>query len=397
MLMSLLCTRACFGWQKTHLIPLPRSQTPPLARKRGRGRNIFLSCSVHSVASNHSNNFLTDNQLYLGSIVKISNATTGRKRGRGRNIFLSCSVHSAASNHSTTSSPSNQHCRPKHCPVQKRLQPSSEGHLGEKIDGSYFSPLPELRRWRWWSSDARAGGDLPVQSHNRHRVVGPTTDPSTRSRPRAILGLNKPYPRPPTRVPSQTTTTRAIKGDVAACLSVYQKTHAYGAFYVHGHALVGKNSFDSVVKISNATTGSETRSWKKYIPVLFRALGSIKSLKQLPHRQPTLSWLHCQDLQRHHWPETRSWKKYIPVLFRALGSIKSLNNFLTVKPTLPPEALPSTKKAPTVIRGTFRGKNRRFLFFPLCRSSAAGDGGAAAGGGGGASAHGRGGASRAIT
>ena len=135
-----------------------------------------------------------------------------------------------------------------------------------------------------------------------------------------------------------------------------------------GMLWLAKNSFDSIAKISNATTGSETRSWKKYIPVLFRALGSIKSLKQLPHRQPTLSWLHCQDLQRHHWPETRSWKKYIPVLFRALGSIKSLNNFLTVKPTLPPEALPSTKKAPTVIRGTFRGKNRRFVFFPFARA-----------------------------
>ena len=160
MLMSLLCTRACFGWQKTHLIPLPRSQTPPLARKRGRGRNIFLSCSVHSVASNHSNNFLTDNQLYLGSIVKISNATTGRKRGRGRNIFLSCSVHSAASNHSTTSSPSKPTLPPEALPSTKKAPTVIRGTFRGKNRRFVFFPFArappvavvELRRTGWGGS-----------------------------------------------------------------------------------------------------------------------------------------------------------------------------------------------------------------------------------------------------
>lgn len=92
MLMSLFCTQACFGWKKTHLIPLPRSQTPPLARKRGRGRNIFLSCSVHSAASNQSTTSSPYNQhcppKALPSTKKAPTVIRGTFRGKNRRFLI---------------------------------------------------------------------------------------------------------------------------------------------------------------------------------------------------------------------------------------------------------------------------------------------------------------------
>lgn len=118
-----------------------------------------------------------------------------RIRGRGRNIFLSCSVHSAASNHPTISSPPTNFAPQSHCPVQKWLKPSSEGHLGEKIDDFIFFHL--CRSSAAGDGGAAAGGggaaahgrggapggSTRAISHNRRGMLNQSTEASTRGRP----------------------------------------------------------------------------------------------------------------------------------------------------------------------------------------------------------------------
>ena len=154
-LRSLFCTRARFGWQKL-------SVTDSLC---------WLHCQ--DLQRHH----------WLGNEVVEE--------------IYSCPVPCTqqASNHPTISSPPNKFATQSHCPVQKWLQPSSEGHLGEKIDGFIFFPLCRSSA----AGDGGAatggggaathgrggapGGSTRAISHNRRGMLNQSTKASTRGRP----------------------------------------------------------------------------------------------------------------------------------------------------------------------------------------------------------------------
>jgi hypothetical protein len=155
------------------LIQLPRSPTPPLARKRGRGRNIFLSCSgtrQHQITKTTSSP--TSNPL-LAPLSRSPTPPLARKRGRGRNIFLSCSG-------TRQRQITHQHPRRQPNIANQTIAQYKKGSnrlprdiLVEKIDGPIFFPLCQSYTIGGGGAPTRTGGRaFPVQPKRPCRPKG---------------------------------------------------------------------------------------------------------------------------------------------------------------------------------------------------------------------------------
>jgi hypothetical protein len=121
-----------------------------------------------------------------------------------------------------------------------------------------------------------------------------------------------------------------------------------------------------LLRLNNSPSSyRNTRLWS-----LFCTRARFGWQKFSANRQPTLCWLHCQDLQRHHWLGNEVVEEIYSCPVPCTRQHQITQQLPRHPPTLPPKAIaPYRNGSNRHPRDIYRGKNRRFYIFSLCRSS----------------------------